>query len=133
MIDYFKNKKKHSPSSKSDSDKMEKLKLIVTFTNFNETLNFLLMREQINTAFKNTNVNVIVTIIAKTVTKSKNIIIKILNNNSANDLIKHHHIWKSIVKPAKIVKNETWHKTLAHGVNIRFAMDMHVLKLEIEK
>ena len=33
--------------------------------------------------------------------ESNNIIIKILKNNSANDLIKHQHIWNLIVKSAK--------------------------------
>ena len=47
------------------------------------------------------------TIIMKTIMKSNNIIIKILNQNSANDLIKYQHIWKPVVKPAKIVKNKT--------------------------
>ena len=65
------------------------------------------MQKQINNAFKNTNVNVTVTIITKIITKSNNIIIKTLENNFANDLIKYQHIWKLIVKPAKIVKNET--------------------------
>ena len=65
------------------------------------------MREQINNAFKNTNMNVIVIIIAKTITESNNIIIKILKNNFADDLIKYQHIWKSIVKPTKIAKNKT--------------------------
>ena len=91
------------------------------------------MRKQINNAFKNANVNVTVTTIAKAVTGSNNIVIKTLKNNFANDLIKHQHIWEPIVKAAKIAKNETWHKNLAHSVNTRFAMDMHVLKLDIEK
>ena len=37
------------------------------------------------------------------------------------------------MKPAKIAKNETWHKVFAHGINTRFATDMHALKLDIEK
>ena len=65
------------------------------------------MKKQINNAFKNANVNITVTIIAKMITASNNIIIKTLEKNSADDLIKHQHIWKPIVKPTKIVKNKT--------------------------
>ena len=65
------------------------------------------MQKQINNAFKNTNVNVTVTIITKIITKSNNIIIKTLENNFANNLIKYQHIWKPIVKPTKIAKNKT--------------------------
>ena len=61
-------------------------------TNSYETLNSASMQKQINNAFKNANMNVIVAIITKTITDSNNIIIKILKNNSANDLIKHQHI-----------------------------------------
>ena len=104
MIDYFKNKKTtFSPFQKQWKEK----RLIVIFTNFNETLNSSLMRKQINNVFKNANVNITLTIIKKTVTKSNNIIIKTLEKNSADDLIKHQHIWKPIVKPTKIIKNKT--------------------------
>ena len=65
------------------------------------------MQKQINNAFKNTNVNVIMAIITKTIMESNNIIIKTLENNSTNDLIKYQHIWKPIVKPTKIAKDET--------------------------
>ena len=34
------------------------------------------------------------TIITKTIMKSNNIIIKTLNQNSADDLIKYQHIWE---------------------------------------
>ena len=77
------------------------------FINSNKKLNAELMREQMNNAFKNANVDIIVATITKTITKSNNIIIKILDQNSANDLIKYQHIWKPIVKPTKIVKNKT--------------------------
>ena len=53
------------------------------------------------------NVNVIVSMIVKTITKSQNIIIKTMRNNYFDDLIKHQHIWKPFVKPIKIVKNKT--------------------------
>ena len=79
-----------------------------------------------------TNVNVTVSIIAKTITGFKKIVIKTMKNNCVNDLIKHQHIWKSIVKPIKIVENETWHKILAHGINTKFAKNMHELKSDIE-
>ena len=71
---------------------MKKKRLIVIPINSNEKLNAELMREQMNNAFKNANVNIIMTIITKTIIKSNNIIIKILNQNSANDLIKYQHI-----------------------------------------
>ena len=129
MVDYSKNKKNAPLPQTQWKDK----RLIVILTNPNEIFTPVLMRKQINNAFKNANVNVTVATIAKTITESNNIIIKTLNNNSVNDLIKHQHIWKPIVKPAKIAKNKTWHKILAHGVNTRFAMDMHALKLDIEK
>ena len=90
------------------------------------------MRKQIKNVFKNANMNITVTIITKTITESNNIIIKTLEKNFANDLIKHQHIWKPILKPTKIIKNKTWHKVFAHGINTGFAMDMHVLKLDIE-
>ena len=91
------------------------------------------MREKINNVFKNVNVNVIITIIAKTITKSNNIIIKILKKNLANDLMKHQHISQPIVKLAKTITNKIWHKILAHGINVRFVMNMHALKMNIEK
>ena len=62
------------------------------FTNFYEILDSVLMRKQINNVFKNTNMNIIMTIITKTIMKSNNIIIKTLKNNFANDLIKYQHI-----------------------------------------
>ena len=71
---------------------MGKKKLIVIFINSNKKLNAELMREQMNNAFKNANVNITVTIITKTIMKSNNIIIKTLNQNSADDLIKYKHI-----------------------------------------
>ena len=103
MVDYFKNKKTASPPQTQWKEK----RLIVTSTNPYETLNSVSMRKHINNVFKNTNVDFTVTIIAKTIMESNNIIIKTLENNSANDLIKHQHIWKPIVKPAKIAKNKT--------------------------
>ena len=103
MVDYFKNKKTTSPLQTQWKEK----RLIMTFTNPHETLNPVSMRKQINNAFKNANVDVTVAIIAKTVTESNNIIIKTLENNSADDLIKYQHIWEPIVKPAKIAKDET--------------------------
>ena len=58
---------------------MKKKRLIVIFINSNKKLNVELMCKQMNDAFKNANVNIIVTIIAKTIFESNNIIIKILN------------------------------------------------------
>ena len=72
MIDYFKNKKTISFSQTQWKEK----RFIMILTNSHETLNSVSMRKQINNAFKNTNVNVIMTIITKIITKSNNIIIK---------------------------------------------------------
>ena len=123
MVDY-KNKKTTSLFPTQWKEK----RLIVIFTNPDKKLNSELMKNYTNNIFKMTNVNVTMSIIVKTITESKKTVTKTMENNNADDLIKHQHVWKPNVKPCKIAKNEIWHKILAHGINIKFSKNMHALK-----
>ena len=89
VVNYFKNKN-NAPSPPQIQWKEKRL--IVIFTNPDEKLNSELMKNQINNVFKMANVNVTVSIIVKTIMKSKNIVIKTIKNNNTDDLIKHQHI-----------------------------------------
>ena len=87
MVDY-KNKKTTSLFPTQWKEK----RLIVIFTNPDKKLNSELMKNYTNNIFKMTNVNVTMSIIVKTITESKKTVTKTMENNNADDLIKHQHV-----------------------------------------
>ena len=91
----------------------------------------IVVRNAINLAFRNAKLERIqIATIAKA-QFSDNIIITIMSQCSANDVMQHHHIIKSVISSKNITKDERLYKVIAHGVSKTLHI-MTELKSEIE-
>jgi hypothetical protein len=82
-------------------------RLIVTFDHEIKFVSHKL-RDKINEAFKNAQIDVQIVTITRTML-NKNIAICTVDRNNVDELIEHKNIWKQFIKVNYVVKNKTWY------------------------
>lgn len=98
------------------------------------TINAIDMRNKVNNALKTAKIdNLLVSTVA--ISQSGASIVFTTSEGTAEDLLKHQHVWNSLFDFTEIKKDEKWYKIVAHGIptaifNIKEGMQL--VKDEVE-
>jgi len=98
------------------------------------TINAIDMQNKVNNALKTAKIdNLLVATVA--ISQSEASIVFTTSEGTAEDLLKHQHVWSSLFNFTEIKKDEKWYKIVAHGIptvifNIK--EDMQLVKDEVE-
>ena len=97
-------------------------------------INPIEMCNNINSALKAVKVdNVLVSTVA--ISQSGASIVFTTSEGTAEDLLQHQHVWKSLFDFTEVKKDEKWHKIVAHGISTSIfnnSNGMTLVKDEIE-
>ena len=88
----------------------------------------LLLRNQINSLFKDAKLTIVVNRVKKSKT-GQNIVLTTSPDNTAEDLLNNKSIWEHLFDPRTVRKDESWFKVVAHGVNI-YTIDRLLIQLQ---
>ena len=132
-----KNNNNNSNANKFDNtDDFKAIKsrrLIITPKAQIGDIDSLLLRNQINSLFKDAKLTIVVNTVEKSKT-GQNIVLTTSPDNTAEDLLNNKSIWEHLFDPRTVRKDESWFKVIAHGVNIAtFDENMQYLQDEIQK
>ena len=79
------------------------------------SINAIDMRNKINNALKTAKIdNLLVSTVA--ISQSKTSIVFTTSEGTAEDLLKHQHVWNSLFEFTDIRKDEKWYKLIVHGI-----------------
>ena len=79
------------------------------------TLNAIDMRNKVNNALKTAKIaNLLVSTVA--ISQSGASIVFTTSEDTAEDLLKHQHVWNSLFDFTEIKKDKKWYKIVAHGI-----------------
>ena len=132
-----KNNNNNSNANKFDNTNdfkaIKSRRLIITPKAQIGDIDSLLLRNQINSLFKDAKLTIVVNTVEKSKTGQK-IVLTTSPDNTAEDLLNNKSIWEHLFDPRTVRKDESWFKVVAHGVNIAtFDENMQYLQDEIQK
>ena len=116
-----------------DFNAIKSRRLIITPKAQIGDIDLLLLRNQINSLFKDAKLTIVVNTVEKSKT-GQNIVLTTSPENTAEDLLNNKSIWEHLFDPRTVRKDESWFKVIAHGINIAtFDENMQYLQDEIQK
>ena len=116
-----------------DFNAIKSRKLIITPKAQIGDIDSLLLRNQINSLFKDAKLTIVVNTVEKSKT-GQNTVLTTSPENTAEALSNNKSIWELLFDPRTVRKDESWFKVIAHGINIpTFDENMQYLQDEIQK